>query len=137
MNANGVPLSIVVTGANRHDSAVLEQVLQERITPLDCGHCQSPIENLCLDAGYTGKVEIVENNRMVAHIRPRGEEKKAIELHGFKPKRWVVEAAHSWFNRYRKIHVRYEKTLVAYLGLVHLAAAMITMNKIMEIYSRS
>ena len=32
------------------------------------------------------------------HIRPRGEEKKAIELHGFRPKRWIVEVAHSWFN---------------------------------------
>lgn len=68
------------------------------------------------------------------HIRPRGEEKKAIELHGFRPKRWIVEVAHSWFNRFRKIHVRYEKTACAYNALLYLAAMMITMNKIMAIY---
>ena len=68
------------------------------------------------------------------HIRPRGGEKKAIELHGFRPKRWIVEVAHSWFNRFRKIHVRYEKTACAYNALLYLAAMMITMNKIMAIY---
>ena len=71
---------------------------------------------------------------MTAPIRPRGEEKRAIELHGFKPKRWIVEVVHSWFNRYRKIHTRYEKTAIAYTDLLHLAATMITMNKIMKIY---
>ena len=31
------------------------------------------------------------------HIRPRGEEKIAIQ-HGFKARRWIVEVVHSWFN---------------------------------------
>ena len=71
---------------------------------------------------------------MIPHIRPRGEENKAIELHGFKQKRWIVEVAHSWFNRFRKLLVRYEKTYMAYRGLLHLADAMIIMNKIIRIY---
>lgn len=25
---------------------------------------------------------------------------------GFKPRRWVVEACHSWINNFRKLHVR-------------------------------
>lgn len=127
-------MSVVVTGANRHDSTALERVLRERVIPFDFEHYERISENLCLDAGYTGKSNVVEKNGMTAHIRPRGEEKKAIELHGFKPKRWIVEVAHSWFNRYRKINIRYEKTALAYSGLLHLAAAMITMNKIMSIY---
>jgi DDE family transposase len=127
-------LSIVVTGANRHDSAALEKLLQQRVVPLDFGRCERVIQNLCLDAGYVGKARTVEKEGMTPHIRPRGEEKKAIELHGFKPKRWIVEVAHSWFNRFRKIHTRYEKTDVAYCGLLHLAAAMITLNKVMRIY---
>ena len=71
---------------------------------------------------------------MIPHIRPRVEEKKAIELHYLKPNRWIIEVAHSWFNRFRKLLVRYEKTYVAYRGLLHLAAAMIIMNKIIRIY---
>jgi transposase len=123
-----------VTGANRHDSVVLEELLNRRTVPLDFDCYVQITQNLCLDAGYVGKAQIVKNEGMIPHIRPRGEEKKSIELHGFKPKRWIVEVAHSWFNRFRKIHTRYEKTDLAYYGLLYLAATMITMNKIMRIY---
>ena len=44
VDANGIPLSLVATGANRHDSAVL----------VDFGHAESVEQNLCLDAGYFG-----------------------------------------------------------------------------------
>jgi hypothetical protein len=36
-----------------------------------------------------------------------------------------VEVAHSWFNRFRKLQIRYEKTDRSYLGLNMLAAAII------------
>jgi len=72
---------------------------------------------------------------MIPHIRPRGEEKMLIEKNPlFKPRRWVVEAGHSWFNRFRKLIPRYEKTDASHLALIHLAAAMITLNKCMVIY---
>ena len=134
VDAVGIPLSIVVTGANRHDAAVLDELLKERMKPLDFEHYEHITQNVCLDAGYVGKADVASRHGMVPHIRPRGEEKKAIELHGFRPKRWIVEVAHSWFNRFRKIHVRYEKTACAYNALLYLAAMMITMNKIMAIY---
>lgn len=134
VDANGIPLSLVATGANRHGSAVLDELLRNRVVPLDFGHVQSIEQNLCLDAGCVGKAQLVMSHGMKPHIRPRGEEKKAIERHGFKPKRWIVEAAHSWFNRFRKLLVRFEKIYIAYRGLLHLAAAMIIMNTIMRIY---
>ena len=49
---------------------------------------------------------------------------------GWKPRRWVVEVAHSWFNRFRKLLVRYEKTDVSYLGLNMLAASIICFRKV-------
>ena len=62
------------------------------------------------------------------HIRPRGEEKIAIQ-HGFKARRWIVEVVHSWFNRFRKLLVRYEKTNAAYESLLQLAASIIIFRK--------
>lgn len=47
-----------------------------------------------------------------------------------KPRRWVVELAHSWFNRFRKLLVRYEKLERSFLGLNHLAAAIIAYRKV-------
>jgi transposase len=52
----------------------------------------------------------------------------------FIPRRWVVECFHSWSNRFRKLIPRYEKTNLSYLGLLHLAIAMIILNKVMIIY---
>jgi hypothetical protein len=91
--------------------------------------------NLCLDAGYVGKEEVARNNGFIPHIRPRGEEKKLIERDpSFKARRWVVELSHSWFNRFRKLIPRYEKTDLSYNGLSALAAAMIVLNKVIVIY---
>lgn len=75
------------------------------------------------------------SNGFIPHIRPRGEEKQLIEKDpSFKARRWVVELAHSWFNRFRKLIPRYEKTDLSYIALNTLAAAMIVLNKVMVIY---
>ena len=124
VDENGVPLSLVVTGANRHDSVVLDSLLKARL--LDPPVKKKQTQNLCLDAAYVGKENTVEKNGFVPHIRPRGEEKKLIEKDpDFKARRWVVELAHSWFNRFRKLVPRYEKTDLSYNALNALAAAMI------------
>jgi len=95
------------------------------------------IENLCADAGYTGE-EVAQRMEALGyrpHIRPRGEERLAkITNPVFKARRWVVEACHSWFNRFRKLTIRYEKLTATHLALTHLAAAIIALRKIDVIY---
>lgn len=96
---------------------------------------QAMVRNLCLDAGYVGREAVVRAQGFVPHIRPRGEEKRLLEKDStFTARRWVVEAAHSWFNRFRKLTPRYEKTDESYGALCMLASAMITLNKIISIY---
>ena len=73
--------------------------------------------------------------RQQAMVCTRGEEKKEIAINPeFKARRWVVERTHSWFNRFRKLIPRYEKTDCSYLALTSLAAALITLNQVMAIY---
>lgn len=76
VDENGVPLSLVVSGANRHDSISLEPLLKGRVADPKDG---SIPQNLCLDAAYVGKEDMVGENGFVPHIRPMGEEKKLIE----------------------------------------------------------
>ena len=72
MDENGVPLSLVVTGANRHDSVSLDPLLRGRVKePPEKGAFQ----NLCLDAAYVGKEEVAEEHGFIPHIRPRGRRK--------------------------------------------------------------
>jgi transposase len=122
-----------VTGANRHDVTQLELVLEEIVIdrPPDIQ------QNLCADKAYDGQpaLDIIGSYGYIPHVRRRGEEiqeKKRNPL--WKARRWVVEVSHSWFNRFRKILVRYEKLSDTYMALLHLAAAIITYRKVGVIY---
>ena len=134
VDERGVPLSIVVTGANRHDVSQLKAVLESRITKV--AH-DGVVENLCADAGYAGvePQKAIEGAGFVPHVRPRGEERDELARNPqFKARRWVVEACHSWFTRFRKLLVRFEKTDASHLALIHLAAAIIALRKAGFIY---
>ena len=132
MDGRGVPLSIIVTGANRHDvsqvAAVLESIVVQRPTPPE-----RRSKHLCADAGYSGNPAlcIIEEHGYIANVKGRGQEAKEKRRHPAKrARRWVVEVAHSWFNRFRKLLVRYEKLERSFLGLNHLAAAIIAFRKV-------
>ena len=133
MDGRGVPLSIVVTGANRHDVTQLEAVLDEIMIyrPDDMD------QHLCGDKGYAGEPaqKVMEEHKYIPHVKQRGEEIREKRINpNFKARRWVVEAAHSWFNRFRKLLVRYEKSTESYEALLHLAAAIIAFRKYGVIY---
>ena len=72
---------------------------------------------------------IIRKHGYIPHVRPRGEEIKAKKNKRFKPRRWIVEVSHSWFNNFRKLKVRYEKTTENCLALHHLAAATIALRR--------
>jgi IS5 family transposase len=94
-------------------------------------------EKLCADAGYAGvgPQETILAAGYEPHVRSRGEEKQAKRDNPqFKARRWVVESCHSWFNRFRKLTIRYEKMDATHLALLHLAAAIIALRKIGIIY---
>ena len=109
VDENGIPISLLVSAANQHDSVALEPLLKATVvSPPTTTEC-----HLCLDAGYVGKEEVAQGNGFIPNISPRGEEKKQIAINPeFKARRWVVELTHSWFNRFRKLIPRYKKKTV-------------------------
>jgi putative transposase len=130
VDEKGVPLGITLVGANRHDVSQLGAVLDSKIA-CQPGAAGAVTENLCADAGYVGeKAEaIIRGHGYIPHVRPRGEEITAKKNRRFKPRRWIVEVSHSWFNNFRKLKVRYEKTAANCLALHHLAAATIALRR--------
>ena len=131
-DGRGVPLSVVVSGANRHDVKMLPDVLDAVVIARPPFTPEAP-QNLCADAGYVGKKAHaqIEERGYVPHVRPRGEEMdEKAKNPEYKPRRWVVEVCHSWFNRFRKLLVRFEKTDRSYMALVMIAAAIIAYRKV-------
>ena len=87
-------------------------------------------------AGYTGYAEHCEIRGYIPHIRPRGEERKEIEINpDFKPRRWVVEVLHSWTNRFRKLLVRFEKKVDNHIALLAFAFATIVWRKMIFVHN--
>ena len=127
-DGGGVPLGVSVDGANRNDFKMARQTLESVPIPRPEPTPEEP-QGLCLDKGYDYEEvrALVEEFGYTAHIRPRGEEAAAIKREvGYKARRWVVERAHSWLNRFRRILIRWEKKPENYLAMLHLACALIT-----------
>jgi len=131
--AAGIPVGLVVEGANRHDCKLMRATLES--VPLSIEEkrqvqAQTVEQGLCMDAAYDSHEvrAMAQEFGYTTHIRSRGEEVRAREA-GKKARRWVVERTHSWLNRYRRLLVRWEKKAHNYLALLHLACALITWNR--------
>jgi putative transposase len=122
-DGSGIPLALVVDGANRHDStlliATLDGIVIARPEPTE----EHP-QHLCLDAAYDGASarEEAQARGYIEHIRSRGQEKvEKVQTPGYRALRWVVERTHSWLNRSRRLLVRWEKKTQNYLAFLQLA----------------
>lgn len=118
-------------GANRHDQKLLEPTLTsipiERPEPT----AESP-QGLCLDRGFDSPPmrDLAVKHGYTPHIRTRGEEiAEKVRTPGWRARRWVVEATHSWMNRNRGILIRWSKKDENHLALLQLASGLIAFKK--------
>jgi putative transposase len=127
---SGLPISIVVTGANRHDKTQVDTVLCEMplLPPLPTP--EDP-QHFCGDKGYDydDVRHEVHSWGYTDHIKHRGEEAwEQAYVPGYRARRWVVERTHSWINRFRRLLIRWEKKVDNYMAFLHLACASICMR---------
>ena len=133
-DANGVPIAIEITGANTHDSQILEANFQNIFAPFK--NLESPLDgephNICLDSAYVGQkvAECMAQHLLYIHVRPRNEEIK--EKDEFPPRRWVVERLIAWLKGFRCIRTRYTCYLQNFIGDFRLASIRIIWRKIVK-----
>lgn len=132
VEGRGLPLAIEVGAAQRHDvrllAATLDGVVIEQPEPSD----EQP-QHLCLDKGYAGEPVqgIAEERGYKVHVPDKANAKEKRQRKGGrrKARRWVVEVAHSWLNRFRRLLVRWEKKKANYLAMLYFACALICWRK--------
>lgn len=125
-DGKGIPLGVVADGANRHDSKLVERTLDSIPIRRPKPTRKHP-QRMCLDKGYDFEfvLRTLADYNLSPHVRRRGEEARAHRRRRGKPRRWVVERTHSWFNRFRRILVRWEKRASSYTGMLHLVCGLI------------
>jgi putative transposase len=125
----GVPLAAEITAANVHDKRAAVSTVDAIVMRAPRGRRRP--KNLCLDKGYDfDDVEREIRSRGIRpHIRRRGEDRR--ECRRGRARRWVVERTNAWHNRFRGLLIRWERKATNYLGLLHLACAMIALRHTM------
>jgi transposase len=121
-------LGLATSGANTHDKRLVEETL-DSIPILRPEPTAKEPQHMCLDKGYdyVDTRALIDEWGYTAHIKARGEEeaeRKAIP--GYRARRWVVERTHSWFNRFRRLLIRWEKKPANYIAFLHFACAIMT-----------
>jgi putative transposase len=138
----GIPLALVVTGAQRQEMTQLANVLAARVRVPVAPEAGAE-RHLCLDRGYDSAAcrETAVAHGYVPHIPPKASAARPLPPPGdpgrHPPRRWVVEVSHSWCNRFRRVLVRWEKKGANYLGFVQLAACLLIYRKLRHARSLS
>lgn len=122
----GLPIGLVVTGANRHDKTQVAAVIDSMPLPPPVPTPEHP-QHFCADKGYDfdDVRSVISFWGYTGHVKSRGEEIEALRDPGFRARRWVCERTHSWMNRFRRILIRWEKKIENYMAFLHLACANI------------
>ena len=108
VDRKGVPLAVMHTTANVHDSKVFEEAV-DAISPIrkPRGRPRKRPKKLHADKGYDFDRcrKALRKRGIAARIARRGiESSERLGRH-----RWAVERTLSWLNRYRGLKVRYER----------------------------
>ena len=124
---NGVPLAARLTGANRHDSVVFEEILDAvPATKRPSGQRRTRPAKLHADTGD----DVPRCRRALRRrgIAPRIARRGVDSSERLGRHRWVVERTLAWLGRYRRPTVRYERREDIHQAFLPLGCALICWN---------
>ena len=130
VDRQGVPLAVLLSGANVHDSKLLEPLV-DAVQPIrrpvgQPGRPRKRPAKLHADKGYAypAKRQALRARGITPRIARKGVESS--ERLGCV--RWVVERSLSWIVAFRRLALRYDRHAAAVLGFLHLACALIALR---------
>jgi len=123
----GVPLSVMLSAANTHDSMVFEELV-DAIEPIKrpCGRPRKRPEKLHADKAYDDKKcrQILRKGGIKSRIARKGiESSQKLGRH-----RWVVERTPAWLAKYRRLTIRYQRRDDIHEAFLHLRCSLICLN---------
>lgn len=123
----GLPLAVTISGANVHDSKLLEETVDAipslRLPGKRRGRPRKRPLKLHADKGYDYARcrRALRSRGIIPRIARRGIESSE-RLGRY---RWVVERTLSWLNRFRRLKVRYERRADIHQAFLSLGCALI------------
>jgi putative transposase len=126
VDQNGVPLALVLSGANVHDSKEHDHSWDAIVIPRpDPARIE---QHACEDKGYDFPMcrESLAKRHYIVHIPYRGLGRELTKgMRPYPARRWVVERTNRWTNLFRALKIRYCRKPTNYEALAHFANAII------------
>lgn len=125
-DAAGLPIAVYAESATPHEVTLVQQTLPEMFVA-------EPIERLIGDNAYdSDRLDHDLADTRVEMIAPHWCNRKNRTQHGRalcrNRHRWKIERLFAWLQNYRRPTVRWEYRLDNFLGMLHLACALILMR---------
>jgi transposase len=131
VDRQGTPLGLGLSPANRNDSKMLAAAL-DAVPPIKGrrGRPRRRPDKLHADKAYDHR--FCRRECRQRHIVPRIARRGIDSNEKLGRYRWVAERTLAWFNRFRRLTVRYERRADIHFAFTTLAAALITCNQLVR-----
>ena len=131
--ADGLPLAVLVSGANRHDSIFVQPILDglPAVKGAGRGRPRRRPGKLHADKGYDNRRVrcYLARRGITARIARRGiESSQRLGKH-----RWVVERTVGWLLAFRRLALRYDRTATTINALAKFAITVICARRLHQI----
>jgi transposase len=138
VDGQGIPLGVLVEGANRAECRLAEETLAQVAVPRPGrGRPRNKPARIIADKAYDSRAlrERLES-RGIDLIVPHRSNLKNKTQDGRKlrryRRRWIVERTIAWLLNLRRLTVRWERKAEHYLAFLHLACAMIALRRVLK-----
>ena len=145
VTTSGIPISVTLTGANKYDSTVLPEAMDNIIIECDTkryqnhnrykqyiladkGYDSKNNHDISIKKGYTPLIaQNIRNTKDPKKIRIMNRKEKEIYK-----KRIKIENYHSWIKKFKKISSLYERNIDNYRGLLLVGISIIISRRIIS-----
>jgi transposase len=130
-DGHGLPLAVHVASASPYETTLVDATLDDRfLADLpdrligDKAYDSDPLDQHLLETygieliapHRSDRVNLTQDGRALRRVR----------------RRWKIERLFAWFHNYRRLVTRWERHAANFLGMIHLASAVILLRAFMR-----
>jgi transposase len=135
VDGQGIPLGNHLDSASPAEVTLLERTLKNVSVPRPRGRPRNKPLRIIADKAYdSDPLRLRLKRRGIELLCPdrRNRRRKRQDRRKLRPyrRRWKVERTFAWLNHYRRLVVRWDRSLTIYSGFFHLACLMITLRQL-------
>jgi putative transposase len=138
VDQSGAPLSVVLTGANRHDKvAAIDLIVsmcvkrpahKDQHLCADKAYDATDVREFAASRGYTTHIKVNPRKKIATESSDESSQEKDSPAEPHPARRWVVERTISWLTKRRSLRTRWSKKAENWLALIQLACAHVLLN---------